>query len=120
VTEFFEYADVEQFMDVDDFFITAYEKIVFPVWYDYWSAMGIDETRDTIEEIYDQIVNITKYPLQKQFVVLNTAKNASHQNGSMLEYYEEKWGMDYVLFEKLTEIDTSEWDEELEEIGVVL
>ncbi len=111
---------IQNYIDWEEFFLIAYEHILFPFWYDYWSSMGIEETRDNVEEVYNQIVNIKKYPLQKQFMILNIAKNTNHQNGSMMEYYEEIWNVDYVALKKLSDMDTREWDEELKEIGVDL
>lgn len=82
------------------------------------SSMGIDETRDKVERVYKQLVNIEKYPIEKQFMILNIAKNTNHQNGSMMEYYESKWEIGYDDLERLSDMDVSEWDDELREIGV--
>lgn len=119
-TEFFSTGNVERALNIDDFFMIAYEKIVFPAWFDFWKSKGIIETRKNIEKITKQLSSIEKLPLEKQTMTLNIAKNANHQSGSMMEYYEEMWELDYVALEKLSNMDVSEWNEELREIGVVI
>lgn len=107
-------------VDTEKFFLLAYRDILFPAWYDYWSSQGIDETRDRVERVYEDIVNIEKRPLDKQFMVLNIAKNTNHQNGSMMEYYSDMWRVRAEDLARLSDMDTTEWEKELESIGVEL
>lgn len=109
---------VKDALDIDEFFLTAYEKIVFPAWYEYWKSQGIDQTRKTIEKIAKDLSKVKSMPVDKQFMMLNIAKDASHQNGSMMEYYSEEFGIDYYMMERLSDMDTTNWDDELREIGV--
>jgi len=113
--------DSSFFNSIDEYyFMFAFLKdIVFPEWYGYWKAQGIDQTRDKIEDITNQLNDIEKYSLEKAFALINIAKNTSHQNGSMMEYYEERWGIDYVYLKNLSDMDVTEWNNELEEIGVI-
>lgn len=119
-TEFFSTGNAEQALDIDDFFMTAYEKVVFPAWYGYWKSQGIDQTRKNVEKITADLKKIESMPPEKQVMTLNIAKNTNHQSGSMMEYYEEMWNVDYVALERLSNIDVRDWNEELQEIGVSL
>lgn len=97
-----------------------YREVLFPAWFGHWKPKGIEKTRDTIEKISEQLHNIQKFPIRMQFAVLNIAKNANHQNGSMMEYYEEMWGVDYVALKRLSNLDTTQWEKELSDIGVMI
>lgn len=97
-----------------------YRFIVFPLWYDYWSSQGIDGTRATVEDAYEELRKLSSLPIEKQFAVLNHAKNVEHQTGSMMEYYEERWRVDPDTFEELSSRSVDDWNIELKEIGVAL
>jgi len=112
--------DMQYDIDLDVFFLTIYEKIVFPAWFDYWEKQGIVETRNTVEKVYADIQKIESMPLQKQFLTLNIAINTNHQTGSMMEYYEATYEVGKRDFDRLSELNVDNWNEELQEIGVVL
>lgn len=94
------------------------EKILFPLWYEHWSARGIDNTRANIERLYNNLMNIDRYSFRKQLGLINQAINSTHQNGSMMEYYGELYDVGPHELQYFSNMDTAEWDEELREIGV--
>lgn len=61
-------------------------KVLFIFWYEKWSAEGIDETRESIEKIYQQLENIEQFPIKQAIIVINSAIGAAHQTGDMLDY----------------------------------
>lgn len=113
------------FMEIDEFYlIDALQEwaqyILFPAWYKYWKSQGIDKTRDNIERLYKELQKVNKMPIQKQFGIINQATNAVHQNGSMMDYYFDEYGVDKNDLSRLSEISLNDWDDELREIGVVI
>ena len=101
-----------------------YKAFVFPHWAEYWISMGIEETRETIENIYGKLTAIDFKDMGNALAVINLAINATHQNGDMLEYVaqrESDMNTDYTkgLMNQLTDgIFIEEWNQELLEIGV--
>lgn len=102
-----------------DFFIELEQHFVFPVWFGHWEKQGIVKTRQTIEDIYRTLQEIDRLSIEKRFMIINLAKNASHQTGSMMEYFEDRFGVGEQEMKELSNTDTSEWDDELEKLGVV-
>lgn len=109
----------------EEFVIQFMEFVVFPLWYKKWKAAGIDETRRRNQEIYDNLQNIESLPhrpgesqLMEQSALINIAINATHQGGSMLEYFEEMYGIGSDAFDQFEENVPDKWKQELEEIGV--
>jgi len=100
--------------------IELYENLVFPVWFDYWKQQGIVRTRNNVQKIYNILEKIESFSIQGQFMNINIAINTTHQTGSMMDYYEEHFGISKKDLERLSKIDTSEWDKELKEIGVLI
>jgi hypothetical protein len=96
------------------------EKIVFPHWFEFWSARGIVATRKNVEEVYKKLKKMKSLPLEKQFMLINIAKNTSHQNGSMMEYYDSLYNIGPVDFDRLSSRNVKDWNDELSEIGVVM
>jgi hypothetical protein len=95
------------------------QHIIFPLWYDYWKQQGIDETRENIENIFNRLNGNTD--LKNTIANINLALNASHQNGSMLDYLEEKSQSGDLkgLLDSLTEgKNVKKWNKQLREIGV--
>jgi len=101
-----------------DVFEELYEYIVFPAWYGYWKPQGIDKIRENIEKITDQLNNVKSLPYEKQNALINAATNTAHQNGSMMEYYEQHYSVGESFLKNLSNRDTEDWDEELREVGV--
>jgi len=116
------------FYDYEEYFMNMFNleelrvivrDFIFPLWYEYWSNQGIDNTRDTVEEAYKIMNEIPSLPISKATSALNYVLNVSHQTGDMLEhvgnfvseYLEEKF--DYKLLDKLSNLDTSKWDNDL-------
>jgi hypothetical protein len=101
-----------------------YKNFVFELWYDYWAAQGIEETRKDIQEIYNQLVNADESNIGNFMAVMSLAINAAHQTGDMTDYISSDTGegskeikrtMDYVSSPEFTK----NVDEELQEAGII-
>lgn len=113
-------------VDENEFYKEAYEHIIFPYWYGYWSSMGIDDTRDNIEKIYDLLVQSNDIP--NSLSAISLAISATHQNGSMLEYVAEYGAVfsrntHQEIIRFLTDLSNNKdmvqrWDKQLQEVGV--
>jgi hypothetical protein len=121
------FEDIEQFFGsmykwnvalAHEFLIQFNEKVVFPVWFKHWKAHGIVETRERNEQIYNELQKIETYPLSEQLAIINYAVTATHQGGSMLQYFEMMYGVDENFFDQFEENAPDEWEEELKQIGV--
>jgi len=104
----------------DTAYIELYREIVFPLWFAHWEPRGIVETRNNVEKVAQNLRTISKKPLEKQFMTLNIAKNLSHQTGSMMDYYEEKFDVSAEDLLRLSNTDVTAWNKELKQIGVEL
>ncbi len=114
IENLFNYVSVNE----EDLVIELYENLVFPVWFEKWRMEGIEDTRNTVEETYQTLQKINTLPIEKQFMQINIAVNTTHQTGSMLEYYYEKFEVGKFELDVLSDMDTTEWNRELQEIGV--
>lgn len=110
---------------MDNFIIELNQYLVFPLWYEYWGAMGIDTTRELAEEAYEGLVNANTF--EEFHLALEVAIQTCHQNGSMLEYLEQYGGEEYGadpseiedIMNELTEgKGNANWDKQLKEVGV--
>lgn len=109
---------------VEPFLVELGAELVFPAWYRFWGARGIDTTRNRIETLAEKLQEpITDTGVG--YATVNAALNASHQTGSMLdyvsEYVEESQGDLERTLDSLTEgAFTAEIDPILKKAGVVL
>ena len=101
-----------------------YKVLVFPLWKEHWLKVGIDYTRDNVQEVYDSLKNINYSDMGNTSSTINIALNTAHQNGSMLEYIEELTGEDGLksVLDGLTKGEyTHDWDEELKkELNIIM
>lgn len=102
-----------------------YKNFVFPHWVNYWMAMGIEQTRENIEDIYKKLQQINPNDIKNALVTVNLAINTSHQTGDMLDYISEYSSgsgssreMKSFLDEMSSGSKAEEWNKELREIGV--
>jgi len=102
-------------IDNEDFYVELYEYMVFPLWSEYWKSQGISETRDTIYKIKNDLdIALKSKDLSNKFKVINIALNASHQTGSMLDYFEdESPEIDKKLLDDLSNMDVTKLNNEL-------
>ena len=101
--------------------IELYQNALFPVWFNKWEAEGITQTRQTIENIYQKLKNTNQNNTKELIGTINIAINASHQTGSMTDYFENIYDVEYFLglLEDLTQGQfIEEWNNELKNIGV--
>lgn len=105
-----------------NFLQELYQTFVFPVWWDHWEPQGIEATRDRIEdgvEVLEKIeADAHQFPMQQLFGKLNEIVNLTHQSGGMAEYLESRYNIDAAFLQELSDRDTTDWDEELQELGV--
>lgn len=110
---------------MENFLVELNQHMVFPLWYNYWGAMGIDTTRELAQEAYDGLVNADSFEEFRN--ALQVAIQTCHQNGSMLDYLDQYGGeYDYDSPENIEDTmleltegkSNSEWDKQLKEIGV--
>jgi hypothetical protein len=98
-----------------------YKNLVFPLWYDYWSSQGIDETREAVEKIYDLLRKANGDDIGNLIATINLGLNAVHQTGKMLDYLSEDVNDDNLsrVLKEMTEGEfVQEADSQLREIGV--
>ena len=101
-----------------------YKEFVFPLWFSYWKGMGIEATREIVEEVYEGLKNTDPRDVDNFIVAFNSALQVEHQNGSMLtDYLEPETGasnlkdfLDALSNKSLAEIE--DWNEDLRKIGV--
>jgi hypothetical protein len=112
------FSEIGTFVDI---MIEIYENLVFPNWYNFWKKRGIDETRQNVQNVYDNLKQANHTNLGNLIAWTNAALNVSHQNGSMLEYVSQDTGEDYIqdLLDSLTEGKyISNWNQELYDVGI--
>jgi len=105
----------------EDFGFVIYKDLIFPAWFEKWSAEGIEETRDRVEETNNILHNISSGSVDKIgdiTVGINRALNEAHQTGEMLEYISEKHDITKSALDTLSNRDTSDWNKELTDIGL--
>lgn len=99
--------------------LNFYSEKLFEGWYRLWASQGLDETIENVQEMYNELKNISGKPLSKKFSIFNKALNTSHQTGSMMEYVESTYGVSHEILDTLSKLDTtSTWDSNLKMLGV--
>lgn len=102
--------------------IDFYEKKVFPLWFDFWSEQGIENTRSIIEDIARRLKFTDKSNFMDNIVSINMALNAAHQTGPMLDYINLHYpNIDEDFLDNLSNKDEDEissWNKDLLELGV--
>jgi len=120
--------DVESFVQslqnwgsLDGILTEFYQHLVFPSWYDHWSAQGIDETRETVEDIHTRLKAASSKDLGNLTAMISMGFNVAHQTGDMVEYLEQDVGED-GLKSTLDAIDQGAYvekaKEDLKSVGV--
>jgi len=81
--------EVAQFTDVYEFAVEIAQFGLFPAWYGYWKAEGIDQTRQNVENAYNMIKQVEGLPINQALVNINIIINTCHQTGGMIDYIAE-------------------------------
>lgn len=114
---------IEEFYDVYEFTVELFEFLCFPIWYGFWSQMGIDDTRERVEKAYLMIGQIENQPIKQALASINVIINVAHQTGSMAMYISSYTGEseDDIInsMDRLSNNIPSEWDTDLQEVGSV-
>lgn len=104
-----------------------YQQAIFPKWYEKWAPQGIEQTRETVEKNYELLKTWISKDINNALAVINIAINTVHQNGSILEYIDDYGGGDLFsdysgkeFLSEMSNLNTSEWEKELQAIGVVI
>jgi len=111
-------------ISLEQFLKELNQHIVFPMWMNYWGAMGIEETRELAQEAYQRLENAAT--LQENIIAINHAIDIHHQNGQMIEHMEQYSGLEDVdtqsIINMMDEIESGafvdEWNKELKHIGI--
>lgn len=122
------FPDGEQFLnfvadnlpfEFNDFLKFVMENQGFVQWYSYWSARGIDETRENVEQAKRLLEESKTVPIGEAFAKINQAINTSHQTGDMLEYIQkDNPGVTTQLLDDLSSGPEKDWVEDLQEAGL--
>ena len=83
---------IENSVHFDGVLEEFYKNFVFDGWYKHWSEKGIDKTRATVEEIYENLKSASVNDLPNLIVAITMGLNAAHQTGDMIEYLESDIG----------------------------
>jgi hypothetical protein len=104
----------------EELLIDINSKMVFPMWFDKWSAEGIEDTRATIEDIYQNLEMSNDGNIEHMCAAVNAALHAAHQNGDMIEYISQMTGEELapLLKEESNKANFDEWNNQLRAIGV--
>lgn len=119
---YFDYETLKNLSDgtADSIIKEFYAYFVFPLWFKYWSAMGIERTRELVEESYKDLENVST--VESKIAAIGQALNLYHQNGKMLDYLEEDTNSSNLesILNSLTQGKdfVSKANQELAEIGV--
>jgi len=100
--------------------VELFEKFIFPLWFQIWEPQGIVDTRNNVQEVYDNLKASSPDVFGNLFARTNIALNTAHQTGSMLDHVENLTGSDNlkVVLKGLTDGEYNEqWDNELNEHG---
>jgi len=106
----------------ESFIAELAQNLVFPLWLNYWQAMGIEGTRESVEEAYNMLKK--EGDISNEIMAINHALNVTHQSGDMIDYLEQHlMGVDVNSIKSLLDDLSSntyipEWNKELKEIGV--
>jgi len=104
----------------EDLAFLLYKNLVFPAWLEHWSAQGIEETRDRVEETNDILHSISKGSVSNIgdiIVGINRALNEAHQTGEMLEYIDARYNINKSELDDLSNREVSDWNKELGDMG---
>jgi hypothetical protein len=98
-----------------------YQYCVFPMWFDFWRARGIVQTREKLEVAAKDLERMERQGFRdrKTFGRFNEILNMTHQTGSMVEYVQNIYpDVTEDFLEDLSDMDTSEFDDDLRKVGV--
>jgi len=128
-SDLFDYYDLEGLAELadqngllDNLIFDINKNIVFPAWYGKWSNEGIDDTREAVEQIYQELMSAKT--IDQIISAVNLALNAAHQTGDMIDYLEDYGNVEgsYGTKQFLDNLSAGEyvekWNEELRAIGV--
>ena len=121
-----DYGEEEAFNSIpdwtkDDIAIMLYENLVFPAWFKYWAAQGIEKTRDRVEETNEILHDISSQSVSNIgdiTVGINRALNEAHQTGEMLEYVQSYHDISKSELDALSNRETDDWKGELGDMGL--
>ena len=128
-SDIFEYYGFEEFAQLadenellDNLVFDINKNIIFPLWYGKWSQEGIEDTREAVENIYQELVSAKT--LNQTIPAINLTLNAAHQTGDMIDYLEDYGDVEdsYETKQFLDNLSAGayveEWNDELRAIGV--
>ena len=108
-----------------DVFEEMYEHLVFPLWFEHWGPRGIEDTRNRIERVANQLTHarglkFTEKNIREKNIIINSALGAVHQTGGMMDYIEsENPEITNELLSRLSDMDVEHLNKELEKDGYI-
>lgn len=111
-----------------DFLYELYENILFPLWSEHWTEQGIEEVRDNVENMYENLKNASN--ITENIIWISLSLNAMHMSGNIISDYsiDHLDENTYDIYDdtdisqedltNLSNLDVSEWNQQLKEIGV--
>jgi len=96
-----------------------FSVIIAPLWRRHWEGQVSEHVYEN-QEIVNDLEKIETLPLKKQFGEINKALNATHANGSMMDHYENEYGVTKDDLDALSNYDVDDWNKELRLIGTAL
>lgn len=115
---------LDYYLDGDeefDFYVALNQYLVFPLWFAYWKAQGIEKVRDSVQNMYNKLLSMDVNNYGQTTQIINNAIQTVHMSGSVIEYFLEYTGenVDKEELDLLTEgFYVTQWDEDLKKIGV--
>ncbi|MFW6008395.1 MAG: hypothetical protein ACOCP8_03925 [archaeon] len=82
----------------EELIFQIYRNLVFPAWYEYWKSMGIEETRENVENVYNMLKQDSNN-IREEIKKINIALNTAHQNGNLIEdYFDGDIDSDFLMY----------------------
>lgn len=116
---------------IKDIFVDILKKKVFPIWFSIFQPQGIVQTRKAASDIYNQLKSTKVKDIGNTISAISLALNAVHQSGRMIDHVKYAGVSDWFdieidgkslswdkFLDYLSNIDTTDWDNELKEAGL--
>lgn len=91
---------------------------IVPSWKDNWEDQGLSDVLEQNKAILQALQNVDTSDFGNTNATINMALNGVHITGSMIDHIQEKYDdVDQELLSQLSNIDTTQWDEDLKYYG---
>ena len=113
------YVDSNELKSLNDnqLYKDIYKEIFYDIWFDYYKAYGIEFTLRENTEILDTLKSAKT--LSDKLIVIHRGLDGVHTHGDMIEYLHHSHDISSAHLDDLSNMDTSEWEREMRELGFV-